>query len=204
MSCSVSRTIRIALAAAFAALVLAAPAQAQTSPDVTVFGPSLFSTASPDEQVRFAWFPDNGQDFFRVVFSQTRSFGWESSPYGTRETVLNSTYTSPQEIGLTSGTWYWRVCYGWNDDPSHTCYLDDDIRTLDVEERALPVSMATAVSTTKQAVRLRYHVRSRVRCARIDLSDVLCRADFRRHGRARTRLVKVWSDATGIYYYFRK
>jgi hypothetical protein len=82
--------------------------------------------------------------------------------------------------------------------------LDDDIRTLNVEQQALPVSVATAVSATKKAVRLRYHVSSRVRCARIRVSDVLCRADFRYHDRAKTRLVDVWSDEAGIYYYFSK
>jgi hypothetical protein len=137
---------RLALGAltAVAALGLASPgAHAQTRSDVTVFGPSLFSSANSDEQIRFAWFPDNGQDFFRVVFSRTRSFGWESSPYSTPETVLNSTYASPREIGLTPGTWYWRICYGWNDDSSHICYMDDDIRTLDVQAPAPPPVVQT-------------------------------------------------------------
>jgi hypothetical protein len=64
------------------------------------------------------------------------------------------------------------------------------------------VSTATAIRSTRKAVQ-RYRVSSRVRCARVDRSTVLCRAWFRYRGRAKTRLVEVWSDTRGIYCYFK-
>jgi hypothetical protein len=101
------------------------------SPGLDVFAPTYFSSADLNEQVRFSWYPNNSQDFFRIVVSDSRYTGWNTAQLGTRKTVLNSIYASPAEMGLGAGTWYWRVCYGWYDDPN-TCYLDDDIRTLEV------------------------------------------------------------------------
>jgi hypothetical protein len=195
--------IRTSFVMALASMALAAPARAQASPDLTVYSPFIFDTAKSDDLVRFSWSPNNGQDFYRIVFSQYRTFGWEASPYQTPETVLNSTYVTPKEIGLSPGTWYWRVCFGWNTNPG-VCYMDDDIRTLSVDGEPLFVSMANARATTKLAVRRRYHVRARVRrCARAYSSSVMCRADFWYRGRARFRVVQTYSDAESFYYRFR-
>jgi hypothetical protein len=224
----VIRALRIALVVAFAAALLAVPAQAQAS-SVSVFAPATYSSAALDEQIRFSWFPNNGQDFYRVVFSQYRSFGWENSPYRTPETVLNFTYTSPRELGLTPGTWYWRVCYGWYDNPG-VCYPDADIRMLDVEAPPsapaprptrspvapptqspaptrpdVKVYTATAISATKKLIRQTYRVRPfRLRCDRASSSMVTCRTRFRYHGHSKKRAVDVWSDGDTIYYSFRK
>jgi hypothetical protein len=127
---------RVALGALVAAAVMAVPATANASSDVTVYSPSDYSTATLDAPIFFLWSPDNGQDFFRVVFSRTRSGGWQDSPYRTNETMLTSTSVSPRDVALTPGTWYWRICYGWNTDARHICYWDDDIRTLDVHAPA--------------------------------------------------------------------
>jgi hypothetical protein len=180
----------------------ASSAQAQSTPDVTIFSPGFYSSADPDESIRFAWLPENDQDFYRVVFSQYRTFGWETTPYSTRETVLTSMYASPEEIGLTPGTWYWRVCFGWSGDS--TCYLDDDIRTLDVNEPEPFLSMAEARSTVRHAIRRRYHVRTRrLKCARVADPRVLCRAYFRRRGVSRSRVVLVRTDGEYNYWSFR-
>lgn len=178
-----------------------APAQNTGTADVTVYAPLIFDSADIDEQVRFAWAPNNGQDFFRVVFSEFRTFGWETTTTGTEQTVLNFQFASPRNIGLTSGTWYWRVCAGWNETPG-TCYLDDDIRTLDVTDKPL-LTLLQAIRTTRSVVRRRYGKTPRVRCARVNRSEMLCRGDFRRRGRARVAVVEVEARADGIYYSVR-
>lgn len=182
-------------------LVVASPARAQTAPDVDIFAPSFFTSAGLDDSVRFSWWAKNSQDFYRVAFSQTRHTGWETSPYSSRETVLTSLTATPRELNLAPGTWYWRICFGWNDTPG-TCYLDDDIRTLEVTEPAPLLSQSEAMAATRQAVRRRYSVTPRVRCARINASKILCRADFRRRGRKRMRLVRVEARPDGVYYAF--
>jgi hypothetical protein len=200
--------IRVAVVVGLVSAIFVTPAPAQTSPDVTVFAPAVF-----EAPLRCSWYPNNGQDFYRVVISQFRTFGW-SSPRSTRETVLASTYASPGQIGLTPGIWYWRICYGWDTDATHTCYLDDDIRTLQVEQPRAPLptlapstprlSMANAVAATNQAIRRRYHVRARINCSRVNRSNVLCLADFRYRRRSRVRFVAVEADRSGIYYRFQK
>jgi len=128
---------RLALGALVTGAVMAVPVSAHASSDVMVFAPFNGSVSTLDQPIRFSWYPENSQDFFRVVFSQTPSGGWEDSPHRTNETVLDSAYVSPRDVGLTPGTWYWRICYGWNTDARHICYWDDDIRTLDVRPSLL-------------------------------------------------------------------
>jgi hypothetical protein len=104
---------RLALVlAAVAALASASPAAGQAVPDVSVFSPGYFETAELDELVRFSWFAHNSQDFFTIEFNEYRTFGWETT-YSSRQTVLSSLHLTPEEVGLTAGTWYWRVCFGW-------------------------------------------------------------------------------------------
>ena len=196
------RGVVVFLLSVLLSAIPASSARAQAVPDVTILAPSYYSSADPDEQVRFSWWPENDQDFYRVVFSQYRSIGWETSRFSTRETVLTSIYASPEDIGLTPGTWYWRVCFGWYGES--TCYLDDDVRTLEVNEPEPLLSIAEARSTTRYAIRRRFHARaSRVTCARIDDPRVLCRGFFRRHGKPRSRLVLVRTDGEYNYYSFR-
>jgi hypothetical protein len=94
--------------------------------------------------VRFSWFAHNSQDFFTIEFNEYRTFGWETT-YSSRQTVLSRLHLTPEEVGLTPGTWYWRVCFGWYEGPT-TCYFDDDTRTLEVEEPEPFLSLASARS----------------------------------------------------------
>lgn len=201
-------------------LVVGAPrafGQGNPSP-ASLFGPAINSTAQIDDSIRFSWLTYNSQDFYRVVFSRYRTFGWEAGP-STRETVLSWQYVTPRDVGLSVGTWYWRICYGWNDDPSHTCYLDEGIRTLVVEAKPTPppsvtptsptesapyLTLTEAKGATRYAIRKRFKVTARVpRCARVNDSEILCRAEFRRRGRNVTRIVDVQAQADGIYYSIR-
>ena len=182
-----------------AAMIVTEPARSQVSPDVTVFAPSYFSSAELDESIRFSWSARNSQDFFAVVFNQYRSFGWETSQYQSRQTVLSSIYLAPEDVGLTPGTWYWRICYGWNDDPS-TCYFDDDIRSLEVEEAEPFLSLADARSVARRIARRRWGVRTRARCARVSDSRALCRVTWRRGSRRVARYLRLRLDADGYFY----
>src|SRR4051794_6193227 len=98
---------RYALLGVLLICLFAAPSLAAA--DVTIWAPYNYASATEDEQVRFSWVPNNSEDYFTVVFSQT-SFGLETSPYSSRETLLTSTYLTPSEVGLTPGTWYWTIC----------------------------------------------------------------------------------------------
>jgi hypothetical protein len=196
-----------AMALAFSVLA-PATAVAQNPRPATIFAPSNFETFAHDELIRFSWMTYNSQDFFRIIFNRFRYSGWETTPYQTRETVLSSINASADEVGLSSDTWYWRLCYGWNDDPARTCYLDDTIRQFDVEVPPPPapfLSYARARSVTRSVIRRRYRVRPRVfRCARVNRSEILCGAVFRRRGRRYARIVEVEARADGLYFSIRK
>jgi hypothetical protein len=157
----------VGLFALVVALALPAPASAY----ISLFSPSNYESVRQDESVRFSWYANQSEDFFQVVFSPYPG-GFESSRYGSRETVLTSTYVTPGEAGLTLGTWYWTVCGGWYGTP--TCYLDDEIRAFEVEE-ALCVQWSRRASELRRAIRIN---RARAR-----------RAKSRKERRRKQRLV---------------
>lgn len=139
---------------------------------ITLFFPTNFESVRQDESVRFSWYANQSEDYFRVVFSQTPG-GFQYSPYGTRETVLTSLFVTPAEAGLTLGTWYWTVCGRWSGES--TCYLDDEVRMIEVEE-------ALCIQWGRRAVELRRSIRiNRARAKR---------AKSRRERRRKQRLVQ--------------
>jgi hypothetical protein len=182
--------------------VVSQSALAQGDPDVEIFAPGYFATSALDESIRFSWFAENSQDFFAVFFSQSRSFGWETTPYVSRQTVLSSIYLTPEEVGLAPGTWYWRICFGWNDDPG-SCYFDDDVRSLEVEEPEPFLSLASARAVARRYVRRNWGIRARARCARMADSRALCRVSWRRFGRLRARYLRLRLDQDGYVYVSR-
>jgi hypothetical protein len=191
----------VLLVVTVAALAQASTASSQTVPDVTVFSPGYFESAELDELVRFSWFAENSQDFFTVEFNEYRTFGWETT-YSSRQTVLSSLHLTPEEVGLTPGTWYWRVCFGWYEDPT-TCYFDDDIRTLEVEEPEPFLSLASARSTARRWARTRWQVRARARCVRLAESRAYCRLRWYRTGRPLVRYLTLRLDSDGFIYISR-
>jgi hypothetical protein len=196
------QTRRAVVALSVFVLVTCLPAPA--SAHVSLFLPVNFATAQEDEAVHFSWFADQSEDFFRVVVAAYPS-GFMYSSLGTRQTILTSIDTTPAEMGLTPGTWYWTICAGWDTTPS-TCYLDDETRTLFVESPPPPppaLSLASAKAGAKQVARRRWKARRpRARCARVDRSSVLCRVTWRKKsGRRRSRLMEIFRESDGSLSY---
>lgn len=182
--------------ASAAPIVAAKPAQTDY---LTVFAPGYFQTAEADELVRFSWFGHRSQDFFRVVFNQYRSFGWEASRYESATTRLSSQFIMPSELGLTPGTWYWQVCWGY--DPDSTCYLDEEIRRLDIEE-PLFLGGDEAKTAVRSILRRRYRARGYIglRCVRASDEIVVCRGSWRKKGKRVTRRIRLRETATNYVF----
>ena len=193
--------LRYAVALFVAAGLSLCPGQAlgQVTPNVTVFSPGYYASAETDESIRFSWLAENSQDFFYIYFNESRYYGWETSTRYSRQTFLSSIYLTPEEVGLNPGSWYWRVCFGWYENPS-TCYFDDDIRTLDVEQPEPFLRLSTARSVARRYARRRWGVRTRATCLRISDSEATCRVSWRKRGRLRRRYLDLELRSDGYVY----
>jgi hypothetical protein len=188
-----------ALAVSGAALCFSGTPEARAA--VTVFSPLNYSTVKTDEEVRFSWYAANSEDSFRVVFSQFQSFGWDTSTKSTAKTVLSSQYATPASIGLSPGTWYWRVCASWYTNPG-VCYLSNEIRTLTVEQAKRYVYSYEANNAARIAISRRFgRVTSlRTSCTRYGDNLLYCKSSFKQRRKSRSQRLRITGDQDGIYY----
>jgi len=175
---------------------LAVPAAAGA---VDVLEPPSGAAAALDQQVRFSWTGDGGA--YEVLFSQDRNDpAWTLTDHRSGRTLDTTLVTTPRELGLTPGTWYWRICSSTFQGPFQ-CELDDEVREL----RVLAPPFLTpreARRVVRRAIRRRFHRRPRrIVCRRVDAQTIACRAYWRsRRGRLRARSVTVNEQPDGYYY----